>query len=91
METGMKITQEWIDETLSEAIARFHHFPDTTTTICLLTLENGFSLVGQSSCIHKKDFDSALGMKLAIENAREQLWELEGYHRMASRIQESSA
>jgi hypothetical protein len=81
----MKVTKEWIDELCDsdDAVVRFHHFPATTVTVCLLTLPSGFSLVGSSACIHPEDYDSELGMSLALDDAKDHLWEFEGYHRMA--------
>ncbi len=49
------------------------------TTICLLTLDNGFEVVGTSSCIDPKDYDQRTGAAIAYENAVEKLWELYGF------------
>ena len=57
----------------------FHRFGDTTVTVCCLTLENGFNVIGQSACIDPAQFDEALGQELAYDDAFEKLWQLEGY------------
>ena len=49
---------------------------DGRTTICQLTLKNGFTVVGFSACV---DFDKELGQSIAKDNAVEKVWELEGY------------
>lgn len=49
------------------------------TTVCLMTLKNGFEIVATSSCIDPKDYDQEVGNKIALEKAMDKLWELEGY------------
>jgi len=48
-------------------------------TICVLTLNNGFTIVGKSACASPENYDAALGAKIAREDARKQIWALEGY------------
>lgn len=48
-------------------------------TICVLSLENGFTVTGESACASPENFDRIIGQKIAYENAREKIWELEGY------------
>lgn len=52
---------------------------ESTLTICVLTLENGFTVVGQSACAHPENFNEQLGQKIAWDDAFGQLWQLEGY------------
>lgn len=49
------------------------------TTICCLTLENGFEVIGTSSCVDVLNFNDVIGRDLAYENAVDKVWELEGY------------
>lgn len=49
------------------------------TTICVLTMKNGFEVVGESACVDPANFDYELGKKYAYENAFNKLWQLEGY------------
>lgn len=72
-----RLTPDHIDEQI-RAVA-FHRFPGTTTTVCLLTLRNGFGAIGHSACVSEENFDEAIGQKIAFTNAREKIWELEGY------------
>lgn len=53
--------------------------PGTTLTICILTLENGFTVTGESAAASAENFDANIGMKIARENARNKIWALEGY------------
>ena len=53
--------------------------PLQTITFCILTLENGFTVTGESACASPENFDAEIGRKIAFENAREKIWLLEGY------------
>lgn len=72
-----RVTPAGIDsKILSKA---FYRFPGSTVTVCLLTLVNGFSTLGESACASAENFDEEIGRKLAFENARSKVWPLEGY------------
>jgi hypothetical protein len=58
---------------------KYHVIPGTTTTICCLVLRNGFTVIGESSCVSEKNFDQAIGRKIAKDNAKDKIWALEGY------------
>ena len=53
--------------------------PDTTCTICNITMVNGFGVRGESACVDPRNFDQAVGREIAYENAFQKLWQLEGY------------
>ena len=57
----------------------YHVFPGTTVTACLLKLRNGYSVLGESASVSADNFDEAIGRKIARENARNKIWQLEGY------------
>jgi hypothetical protein len=57
----------------------YTRLPDSTTTVCQITLENGYTLVGTSACVDPAKFNQALGEQYAYEKAFNQLWDLEGY------------
>lgn len=59
--------------------------PDTTCTICNITMVNGFGVRGESA---PRNFDAAIRREIAYENAFQKLWELEGYL-LAERIAKS--
>ena len=75
--SGERITPEIIDQSI--ASTQYHVFPGTTTTVCLLKLINGFTGVGESACASVENFDEELGRKIAFDNARNKIWQLEGY------------
>lgn len=58
---------------------QFHVFHGTTFTVCLLTLQNGFQVSGESACASPENFDAEIGRKIASQNARSKVWQLEGY------------
>ena len=55
------------------------HKPMETLTFCVLVLENGFTVTGESACASPENFDAEIGRKIAYENARNKIWMLEGY------------
>lgn len=57
----------------------YYVFPNTTLTICVLTLKNGFYVTGESSCVSIDNFDADIGKKIAYDNAVNKIWPLEGY------------
>jgi hypothetical protein len=57
----------------------YYVFPGTTVTICLLRLENGFTVTGESACASVDNFNQEIGRDIARVNAREKIWGLEGY------------
>lgn len=50
-----------------------------TFTVCVVTLRNGFKVVGTSAWVDPANFNEYIGRQLAFERARRQIWELEGY------------
>lgn len=58
---------------------QYHVFPGTSFTTCLLTLRNGYSVCGESASASPENFDAAIGRKIARQNARNKIWQLEGY------------
>lgn len=57
----------------------YHVFPNTTLTVCCLTLRNGFTVTGESAAASPENFDREIGKKVARDNARNKIWQLEGY------------
>lgn len=72
-----RLTPKDIDNVIT--MEQFYIFPNTTTTVCCLTLRNGFTVVGHGACASPENFDVEEGRKIAYKNAREQIWGLEGY------------
>jgi hypothetical protein len=53
--------------------------PDGRTTVCMLTMQNGYTVKGMSACVDASNFDMNIGRKIAFEDAIRQIWPLEGY------------
>ena len=49
---------------------QYHVFPNTTFTACLLTLQNGYTVMGESACASPENFNEDLGRKIARDNAK---------------------
>jgi hypothetical protein len=48
-------------------------------TLCVLTLRNGFTVIGESAPASPENFDAALGEKIAKQRAIDKVWPLMGY------------
>lgn len=48
-------------------------------TICLITMKNGFVVLGKSAPADPLNYDADLGAKFAYEDAFRQIWPLEAY------------
>jgi len=72
-----RITHDMIDEVIESE--RYHVFHGTTFTTCLLTLKNGYNVLGESACVSPDNFDAAFGRKIARGNALNKIWQIEGY------------
>ena len=75
--TAPRVTPEMIDDAV--LAAQHHVFVGTTTTVCCITLKNGFTVIGESACASPENFDAELGERIAYDNAKQKIWALEGY------------
>lgn len=57
----------------------FIRLPNCTGTVCMLTIENGFVVTGESFCVDPAHFEREIGEIVARKNAVEKIWTLEGY------------
>ena len=48
-------------------------------TICMITMKNGFVVIGKSAPADPLNYDETLGRKFAYEDAVRQVWPLEAY------------
>jgi hypothetical protein len=48
-------------------------------TFCVLTLQNGFTVTGQSACASPENYDENIGRRVARGDAIRQVWALMGY------------
>lgn len=66
-------------EDIKAVVVNTQYIVTGTLTLCVLTLQNGFKVVGQSACLDVANFDSQIGEQVAHQNALNKIWELEGY------------
>lgn len=50
-----------------------------TTTLCILTLVNGFTIRGYSACVSLANYNEDIGTRLAKEHAVRQIWDFLGF------------
>lgn len=67
------------EDSIKDLIREVKYFLDETTTICIITMANGFRVIGHSTPAHAGNFVESVGQRYAFENAFKQLWQLEGY------------
>lgn len=72
-----RLNPDHIDSCIKDA--QYHVFPDTTLTVCCLTLKNGFTVTGESAAASPENFNEDVGRDIAYKNARDKIWQLEGY------------
>ena len=77
MTTPTKVTREHLGMRI--ASADYVVMPDGRTTVCQLTMQNGFTVRGESSCVSAENFNKELGEKYAYEKAFDSAWAFEGY------------
>lgn len=67
------------EQSINAKIKQVSYIYDETTTICMITLKNGFKVLGHSTPADPRNHDAAVGRRYAYDNAFRQLWQLEGY------------
>lgn len=75
--TAPRITPEEIESTIVDAT--YTRLPSGRTLICELTLKNGYTVRGESSCVSIDNFDQEIGEKISFADAKDKVWQLEGY------------
>lgn len=72
-----RVTKDQITAKITKV--EYHRIPGTTLTLCVLTMENGFTVTGESACADPANFNKEIGESIAYDEAFEKLWALEGY------------
>ena len=72
-----KVTKESIEARIKAV--DYHVLPNSSVTICNITMVNGFSVRGESACVDPRNFNMEIGRNIAYRNAFNGLWQLEGY------------
>ncbi len=75
--TAPRITLE--DMKATQKIVDYYIHPTTCLTICIITLQNGFTVTGESACAYPENFNKDIGERISYENAEKKIWALLGY------------
>lgn len=75
--TAPRVTPDHIEKIIVGE--SYHQFADTTLIVCVLKLQNGFTVTGESAAASPENFDEEIGRKIARQNAHDKIWLLEGY------------
>ena len=78
-----RVTKEEVDAAIIQQ--DFTVLPDGRTTVCTMTLDNGFTVRGESSCVFIENFDEGIGRSVASKNAENEVWKFLGF-RLAERL-----
>jgi hypothetical protein len=78
--TAPRIRPQDLDDAIDPNVpVQYHVFPGSNTTVCLITLKNGFTVTGESACVDPANFDEHIGQTVAFKDARSKLWPLLGF------------
>lgn len=73
-----RVTAEYMQSRISKT--SFNRLSDAPTlTICNITIDNGYSVRGESACVNPENYNREIGEKIAFDNAFRQLWPLFGF------------
>src|SRR5690349_20694516 len=72
---GERVTEEAI----KARILSTDYFSQGTLTLCVITLNNGFQLTGESACVDPANFNQQIGESLAYKQAFNKAWPLFGF------------
>jgi hypothetical protein len=67
------------EEAMKKRIASVRYLRDELTTICVITLDNGFKVIGHSTPAKAGNFNAEVGEHYAYDNAFRQLWQFFGF------------
>ena len=81
--TANKVTLEEVQAAIKKV--DYTILQDGRTTIAMLTLDNGFTIRGESSCVDIKNFNQGLGEEIALKDATSKVWAFLGF-RLADRL-----
>lgn len=81
-----KVTPEEVQAAIRKV--EYTVLQDGRTTVALLTLDNGFTIRGESSCVDIKNFKQELGEEIALKDATSKVWAFLGF-RLADRLHQA--
>jgi hypothetical protein len=73
--TAPKVTEA----SIKDHIAAVDYLRHKHMTICIITMSNGFFVVGKAAPASPENFDAQVGERYAFDDAFKQIWQFEGY------------
>ncbi len=73
---GERVTAKQIE---ARIVAAHYTRLEPTVTVCSITLDNGYSVRGESACVDPANYNQQIGEKIAYEAAFRKLWPLFGF------------
>lgn len=70
-----RVTLEGMKAKIADVTYHYH----AHLTVCIVTMDNGFFVVGTSAPADVRNYDRKVGERYAFEDCIRQLWRLEGY------------
>lgn len=72
-----RVTNEYMDSRIVDKT--FTRIENGTLTICVIRLDNGFTVTGESACVNPENYKQEIGEKISYDNAYRRLWSLFGF------------
>lgn len=82
---GNRVHPRDVDNAIQADKTTYTLLPDGRTTICTLTLDNGFTVRGEASCVSIENYNKQVGEEIALQKAKDNVWPLLGF-RLADRL-----
>lgn len=70
-----RVTPEYMES----RIAKADFLVKDTLTICVITLDNGYQVIGEAACVKTENFNEDIGQRISRQNAFNKLWPLFGF------------
>lgn len=84
----IRMKQLTIEEIEASISAESYSKIGEKTTICFVTLQNGFEVLGTSGVVDASKYDFEIGKKFARETVIKKLWELLGFEKQCQNFKQ---
>lgn len=74
--TKFKLTEADLEKSIKHV--EYLRYSDSGM-LCVITMQNGYTVTGQSACVDPTIFDEEIGKGIAYTNAFKELWQVLGY------------
>jgi hypothetical protein len=73
----MKVSMQQVMDEIYDV--SYHRLGDSTVTVCLIKLKNGFTVTGQSACVDPAEYNKEIGEQIAYKRAEDAIWSFLGF------------